>query len=84
MKHGPLINAISNSSKDSINSVSENFYTSLGKTGEEAKITSVEAMILQHQLRCTGHVVRMPGYRLPKQLLYSEFENGKWWSTEEV
>ena len=44
---------------------------------EEAKITSVEAMILQHQLRWTGHVVWMPDYHLPKQLLYSKLKNGK-------
>ena len=40
---------------------------------EAAKVTSVEAMIL-----CwTSHVVRMPDYHLPKQLLYSQFKKGK-------
>ncbi|CAI5796596.1 Hypothetical predicted protein [Podarcis lilfordi] len=84
VKHGPLTNTISNFSKDSINSVSkkilhiawEDRRTNISVL-DEAKITSVEAMILQHQLRWTGHVVWMPDYRLPKQLLYSELKNGK-------
>ncbi len=44
---------------------------------EEAKTTSIEKMILQRQLQWTGHVVRMPDCRLPKQLLYSQLKDGK-------
>ncbi|XP_062828422.1 uncharacterized protein LOC134296734 [Anolis carolinensis] len=44
---------------------------------EEAKTTSIEAMLLRHQLHWTGHVVQMPNHRLPKQLLYSKLKNGK-------
>uniref|UniRef100_A0A803TRR0 ribonuclease H n=1 Tax=Anolis carolinensis TaxID=28377 RepID=A0A803TRR0_ANOCA len=43
---------------------------------EEAK-TSIEAMLLRHQLRWTGHIVQMLDHRLPKQMLYSELKNGK-------
>lgn len=43
---------------------------------EEANTTSMEAMIIRHQLRWTGHVIRMPNHRLPKQILYSELCGG--------
>nr|XP_060641420.1 uncharacterized protein LOC132781299 [Anolis sagrei ordinatus] len=45
---------------------------------EEAKTTSIEAMILCHQFRWTSHIVRMLDHCLPKQLLFSELKNGKW------
>ncbi|KAJ8378667.1 hypothetical protein AAFF_G00237160 [Aldrovandia affinis] len=34
---------------------------------EEANIPAITATIAQHQLRWTGHVIRMPDSRLPKQ-----------------
>ena len=44
---------------------------------ERAKTTSIEAMIIKNQLRWSGHVVRMDGGRLPKQIMYAQLENGK-------
>uniref|UniRef100_A0A803TLC0 C2H2-type domain-containing protein n=1 Tax=Anolis carolinensis TaxID=28377 RepID=A0A803TLC0_ANOCA len=44
---------------------------------EKAKTTSIEAMLLRHQLRSPGHVVQMPDHCLSKQLLYFELKNGK-------
>ena len=43
---------------------------------EEANITSIEALIMNHQLRWAGHVVRMNDLRLPKQIFYSELRGG--------
>lgn len=44
---------------------------------KEAGIPTITATIAQHQLRWTGHVVRMPDFRLPKQVLYSQLAEGK-------
>jgi len=39
--------------------------------------TSLEAIILRWQLRWLGHVIRMPGNRLPRRLLHSELSCGR-------
>ena len=44
---------------------------------ERADTTSIEAMVIKNQLRWSGHIVRMPDARLPKQILYSELTNGR-------
>ena len=42
----------------------------------EANLTSIEAMIMQNQLRWTGHCVRMPDSRLPRHVLFSQLTHG--------
>ncbi|KAI8506599.1 hypothetical protein Bbelb_160260 [Branchiostoma belcheri] len=41
-----------------------------------AGMPAMEAMITRSQLRWTGHVIRMPEERLPRDLLYSELREG--------
>ena len=42
----------------------------------EANTASIEAMIMQNQLRLTSHCVRMPDFRLPRHVLFSQLTHG--------
>lgn len=44
---------------------------------EKAQLCSIEAFIIRHRLRWTGHIQRMNNSRLPRQILYSELSTGK-------
>ena len=44
---------------------------------QDAKTTSIEAMITQHRLRWAGHLARMDNSRLAKQVFYSQLKEGK-------
>ena len=44
---------------------------------EETNMPSITTIIMQYQLRWTGHVIRMPNNRLPNQILYSQLKEGQ-------
>ncbi|XP_049764393.1 uncharacterized protein LOC126092712 [Schistocerca cancellata] len=41
------------------------------------KLAGIEALIIKHQLRWSGHIVRMDDSRLPKAVFYSQLSCGK-------
>ena len=51
-------------------------YSIVEEVLEQAGIISIEAMLLETQLRWAGHVSRMEDHRLPKIVLYEELSAG--------
>lgn len=52
-------------------------YISNARVLEQAKCDSIERILARNQLRWTGHVLRMPDERLPKQVLFGEIGQGQ-------
>ena len=42
---------------------------------QRAKSISIEATLAKRQLRWTGHIIRMPEHRFPRQVLYGQIPN---------
>ncbi|KAI8495055.1 hypothetical protein Bbelb_270410 [Branchiostoma belcheri] len=42
-----------------------------------ANVDPMETILLQRQLRWTGHLIRLPSNRLPRQVLYGELTHGR-------
>ena len=47
------------------------------KVVKRAGLTSMEDLLIRKNLRCTGHLLRMPTDRLPRQILYSQLPDGQ-------
>ena len=41
-----------------------------------AELPSIHTILMQHQLRWAGHLVRMSDHHIPKRLFYGELEEG--------
>ena len=44
---------------------------------QRADSMSIRSMLMESQLRWSGHVARMPDYRLPKRVFFGELDSGK-------
>ena len=57
--------------------IKEQDYVSNEEDLKKASPPSIESILLQVQLRCTGHVSRMEDTRIPKAVFFSELQEGK-------
>ena len=48
-----------------------------GKVLKRASLLSIESILLQVQVRLTGHVTRMEDVHMPKAVFFSELQEGK-------
>ena len=44
---------------------------------QKAGLMSIRSMLMESQLRWSGHVARMPNYRLPKRVFFGELNTGR-------
>ena len=68
---------------NSTNTACAKFLTSSGRNLFQMRrcwrsnLTSIEAILMKHQLRWSGHVTRMDSERLPKAVFFGELSKGK-------
>ena len=43
---------------------------------QRSNSVSIDSMLMESQLRWSGHIARMPDYRLPKRVFFGEFCSG--------